>query len=80
MLRSAPSGRKSAFFIVLFCHMLSLSEIQEQLCGLENVTRGYLNIGVRDQWVEFQFWVNYLFNTHSSRATSVLCHMHISRH
>lgn len=30
--------------------------------NLKNVTRAYINIGVSNSWVKYEFWVNYPFH------------------
>lgn len=59
-------GQYVDMFYVLFCHffcvglfghnrlplgeILSLSDSQERLCGLENPTRAYIDMGVSRKW------------------------------
>lgn len=57
------------FLLMLFFHhrlpldgILSLHEAQEQLCGLEDVTRASIEIRASGKWVKSQVWVNRPFN------------------
>lgn len=41
--------------------ILSVSQTPEWFCRWEHVTKAYIEIEIRSQWVKFQFLMNYLF-------------------